>query len=264
MSQETVASSRTASPVRQDESGLCSPILPILPQQNPTKPRKAPTITPRSFTRFFTPKSSFEHGGRAGASKRILRDITVSGANRKGRRTPINDSIIIKTCSNLRGVSNAKKRKRYKPPSPASTPDLSSPLKRIRNQSFHILEDNDNGEESFESEVEENEAAHSDHLHCTYTGHVGGITHSRYRNELGRRLQQEVGDNSIGKWNLLMGNGSTGSNEYKNETANFYTKPGDAHSCYNISTPAEHTIPFCAASCNSEHSHVQGFLEIDI
>jgi WD40 repeat protein len=41
--------------------------------------------------------------------------------------------------------------------------------------------------------------------------------------------------------------------EWQHETANFFTRPDDGHSCVNV-TPTEPqlAIPFCTASCNSE------------
>ena len=259
-SQENVPSVRAVSPDQQDGEALSSPILPILPQQNCSKPRKAPTITPRSFTRFFTPKSTLERGGRIGASRRVLRDITASGANRKGRRTPTKDRIKLETCSGAADTSKAKKRKRYTPPSPDPSPDLSSPLKRIRKQSLYILGDDITDEELFQSDNEDKEATQSGHIHGAQNRHVDRIVHSKYQSHLGQRLRQETGGHVQQNWILNSSRSNAGSNDYQYETANFYTIPEDAHSCYNISTPSDHTIPFCTASCNSKLHYYLGIL----
>ena len=128
-----------------------------LDNHNSDKPKRKPTVTPRTFTRFFTPRSSLERGRKIGTSRRILRDITASGSNRKDvsrRRTQGDSKIqILKTDDDVDDnndddefAHNSKNRKRYRPISPDTTPDLSSPLKRMRSQSLELLEDNDTDE----------------------------------------------------------------------------------------------------------------------
>ena len=134
-----------------------SPIRP-LSGQGPEKPKRKPTVTPRTFTRFFTPRSSLGRNGKIGKSRKILRDITESGSNRKGgsgRRRHVDDKIR----SLEEGddgdedefLDISQKRKRYQPISPEPTPDLSSPLKRIRSQSLEILEDEAIYDKSFQT-----------------------------------------------------------------------------------------------------------------
>lgn len=252
-SQEAFPSTIAGSVDQQEREGFDAPMLPILPQQDCGKPRKAPTITPRSFTRFFTPKTSFERGGRLGASRSALRDITASGANRKRRRTPKTDSILVENISYGIVTPISTKRKRYTPPSPDPTPEISSPLKRIRNQSLEILEDDGReGDTSMSDDDEEDEGAHSDYSHATRYEHTRRIIHSSYQSRLGRGLNREIGGHINKSWTLHAVEGNIQSNEHQHETASFYTRPKDTHSCYNISAPSDHTIPFCTASCNSK------------
>lgn len=123
-----------------------SPMHP-LSSQGSEKPKRKPTVTPRTFTRFFTPRSSLGRSRKIGASRQILRDITESGFNRKGgsgRRRHVDDKIqsLEEGDDGGDGFSDIpQKRKRYQPISPEPTPDLSSPLKRMRSQSLEILED---------------------------------------------------------------------------------------------------------------------------
>lgn len=130
------------------EPQLSSPLRP-LGSQGSDKPKRKPTVTPRTFTRFFTPRSSLRRGRKIGASRQILRDITASGSNRKGifgRRRQVDDKVQTLEEEGEKDDDDgfadvSKKRKRYRPLSPETTPDLSSPLKRMRSQSFEIPED---------------------------------------------------------------------------------------------------------------------------
>lgn len=133
-----------------------SPLRP-LSSQSSDKPKRKPTVTPRTFTRFFTPRSSLRRSRKIGASRQILRDITESGSNRKGgsgRRRQVDDKVqALEEGGGDDGFADIpKKRKRYQPLSPEPTPDLSSPLKRMRSQSLEIPEDDAIDEERSDTE----------------------------------------------------------------------------------------------------------------
>lgn len=136
---------------------------PIRPSsgQGPEKPKRKPTVTPRTFTRFFTPRSSLGRSGKIGKSRKILRDITESGSNRtggSGRRRHVDDKIHFLEegdgDDDDEFLDIPQKRKRYQPISPEPTPDLSSPLKRMRSQSLEILKDEAIYDQSFQSSNE--------------------------------------------------------------------------------------------------------------
>ena len=133
-----------------------SPLL-SLSSQGSDKPRRKPTVTPRTFTRFFTPRSSLGGSRKIGASRKILRDITESGSNRKAgsrRRRQVDDrlqSLDESDDYDDEFPDISQKRKRYQPISPEPTPDLSSPLKRTRSQSLEGPEDEAINDESFET-----------------------------------------------------------------------------------------------------------------
>ena len=226
-----------------------SPVLPSLSNQHVAKPRKAPTITPRSFTRFFTPKSSLERGGRIGASRQALRDITASASNRKGRRTPTKDTIKLFNGYGEGTVDTSKRRKRRIPDSPDLTPDRSSPLKRIRNQSLDISEN----EGSDTGTVESREGPEDPLRTCgRQPKTIESITGSKYRGTQGRCLRREIGIHARASELRCLGPSAGISKDWQQETTSFLTRPEDAHVCMNVATPSEHTIPFCTASCNSE------------
>ena len=227
-----------------------SPFLPTFGSANNDKPRKPPTITPRSFTRFFTPKSSLERGSRVGASRQALRDITASAANRRGRKSPRKDVVKL---SDHQGISptHGIKRKRTKAYSPIPTPDLSSPLKRIRNQSLELSEDDRSDAERFESSSEAEQfltpvtTGFARRKHAT-----NPISRSRCTKGLGRNLQRELYGQSRKLERLVGVNSHSCPGDWQHETANFSTKPEDRYVSFNLAAPSDHTIPFCTVGCN--------------
>ena len=225
-----------------------SPALPSLGKQNGSKPRKAPTITPRTFTRFFTPKSSLERGGRIGASRQALRDITASASNRKRRRTPTKDTIQILGEHDEGTVGTLRRRKRRIPDSLDVTPDRSSPLKRIRNQSLDIVEDGDSDSETSESREDPEDPLQR---YSRQRKSISPIIKSKFRGAHGVHLRREIGilDRTSESW--CLGRGAWNSKDWQRETTDFMSRPEDEHVCMNVVTPSDLTIPFCTASCNS-------------
>ena len=203
---------------------------------------------------FFTPKSSLRHGGRIGTSRRVLRDITATGSNRKNQRKTEIDTGQAEPWSDPGATPRVNKRKRYTPPSPATTVDFSSPLKRVQKKSLDILDDHGSSEEVGRSEDEDDYSSQDGSPRAGYAAPIKPITYSRYRASLGQGLRREIGDHARVTWSPSASSRITKAYEHQHETADFYTKPVDAHDCYNISTPSSHTIPFCTASCNSKYS----------
>lgn len=248
-SQENVLSSRAAS---IDRDLASSPIVPPPRDYQSSKPRKGPTITPRSFTRFFTPKSSLGRGERIGASRQALRDITASASNRKGRRTITKDTVQIYG-EDSRGTARiSKTRKRKISDSSDVTPERSSPLKRIRNQSLEIAEDDSDAESTGSGEDIEGHLQRLGRSKRKIHNVVQPIAGSKYRSPLGRDLRREIGAyGMIGKARSV-DRRLAGAKDWQYETTQFFTRPEDAYVCMNVAAPANHTIPFCTASCNSK------------
>ena len=256
--QENPLSSCATSPNEED---LCSsPVLPSLSKRHGSKPRKPPTITPRSFTRFFTPKSSLERGGRIGASRQALRDITASASNRKGRRTPTKDTVQVLT-EDGQGTVRGSRRKRKIPDPVDETPDRSSPLKRIRNQSLDISEDDDSDTGIIESRNDLEEPLQT---YGRQPKSIERIIGSKYRGGQGRYLRREIGASGRASVNRRLSDGIGFAEEWQHETTKFSTRPKDAYVSMNVATPSDHTIPFCTASCNSKSQTLPSVSCVDI
>ncbi|KAL9125989.1 MAG: hypothetical protein Q9217_004884 [Psora testacea] len=244
------ASSTTDWPFRVQDVAS-SPVLPTFERQHASKPRKAPTITPRSFTRFFTPKSSLERSGKIGASRQALRDITVSGANRKGRSICRKDPAQTYEGGSVESTSGIK-RKRRTSYYPNPTPDLSSPLKRLRNQSLELSED-DSGDEETVGYHDHAEGPHEkDIILPAWCKPIGDpILWSKCLDVLGRDLHREISGHVRKPRVSTIRSGSFTSKDWQYETTDFFTKPDDTHVTMNVATPSDRTIPFCTASCTT-------------
>lgn len=101
------------------------------------KPRKPPTVTPRSFRRFFTPRSLLDsgHNGSSGRSSRqALRALSSPAVNRLGPAfTRSKDGRSNSPFSNLpEDFIRTPSKKRKHSFSSAASPLQSSPLKKVR------------------------------------------------------------------------------------------------------------------------------------
>ena len=234
-----------------DENPTSSPRLPS--KHSSGKRKQPPTVTPKRFTRFFTPRSSLENGVKISASRQVLRDITASGANHKRterRRKQTKDSIEIFNDDYVVSSEVSKRRRRVGPISPDTTPDRSSPLKRMRKQSLD-LSDNDDanaGDAASEEDLSDDGSAGKTRRNRTHLVFSHPIVYSQQRGHLGRLLRQETGDISPRYRTVDYGN-----IDWQNETADFMTRPEDTYACLNPADSQEATLPFCATSCNSKY-----------
>lgn len=246
-SQENALPSTAAS--TDGEEPTSSPIFTLPEKHTGGRQRKPPTITPRSFTRFFTPKSSLKKDGRIGASRQALRDITAQASNRKGRRSPTKDTIrIYEEDQSESGTVTSRKRKI--PETLDVHSDRSSPLKRIRNQSLELSEEDSDADLSDSGNEIQKILQKSRGPRRRGVEDIRPIMGSRFRGGLGRDLRREIG--AYGRITKPRSLTSGGSKDWQHETANFYTGADDAHLCQNITMSSDHSIPFCTASCNSK------------
>ena len=238
-----IADSPTSAPKLPD-----SPSLPTYSLPSGSKPRKPPTITPRSFSRFFTPKSSVERNGKISASRRALRDITTSASNHgRGRFAKGANKLDEQEAA---ASTHAVKRRRRIESSPDRSLDLSSPLKRIRNQSLELSEDDgaDAGESSGESDAGKRPKGRRRKLTPK------AISRSRCIRGPGHNLQQELYSHPWMSKDLHSRSNEAYSVGWQYETTRFSTLPQDTFISFNLAAPSNHTLSFCTASCNSKSS----------
>lgn len=113
------------------------------------KIRKPPPITPKRFTKFFTPRNSTHGSSRLSSSGRQLQDITRAALNRgpaTTRTTPRKtvNFADIEVAKGLQTPQLSSRKRKTLYPSPESSPAQSSPTKRHKYATpppFNILED---------------------------------------------------------------------------------------------------------------------------
>ncbi|KAK3325668.1 WD40-repeat-containing domain protein [Apodospora peruviana] len=226
------------------------------------KEKRNPSITPRKFQRFFTPRSRVS--SKPSAARRALRDLGGHALNRG--QTP---SSPLKAISEENGQNelpslqddsrNTKRRKtqhipqRAAPchlPSPLNTspaicgtsdsrPRLRSPIKGLRGyQSARAAAILDEDTTDDEDEDEDNKLPTEP---IEYTRPV-----PLARRGLGAQLAQRMtGSLSRANDRAL----PCPVSDWRTETANFYSTPGDVHEC-SSHEGATKSIPFCASGCN--------------
>lgn len=199
-----------------------------------SKPKKAPSITPRRFTRFFTPQSVINSRSRSGKSGRQLRDITRSANNRKSL-----DSLPLPKLNGFDDISLETPRKKQKLlPTPESSPaqPLSSPCRPEdhappgRHYHHDFLTDlyTSDDDESRHEEVETQPVPQP-------------IQRLRQTGPNSRLLQRSFGGHRA----LGRGRRVDHCSSWQSQTANFYTSPEDSH---NFRGSA---LPFCVTPCHS-------------
>ena len=111
-------------------------------QETIGKQKKQPTVTPRRFRRFFTPRTSLPRDRGFGVSRLALKDLSAAATNRRWekRRSPQKDTVTFATeeapePENRQSVDPRTGRKRRAFCSPDTTPEYWSPSKKLRSTS---------------------------------------------------------------------------------------------------------------------------------
>ncbi|CAD0013067.1 unnamed protein product [Aureobasidium pullulans] len=218
---------------------LCSPQssnvdLPTSPTAAPSstavssKPRGQPSITPRRFTRFFTPITTRSTTGSK-SSKR-LKDITKNAVNQV-KFTGFHDLPQFET----------PRKKRKILPTPESSPVQPLDSSPLRPLDYHVPSnlshriDYDFDDSDIEEEDEDEEAEEEKHFPAP-------ITRLRDFGTSGRILQRSFGGaRGVGRGRI----NDHCVPDWRVQTADYYTRPED---CHNYRGQA---LPFCVTRCNT-------------
>ncbi|KAI9869975.1 MAG: hypothetical protein M1830_004876 [Pleopsidium flavum] len=235
------------------EELMSSPLASASEGLNNGKPKRKPTVTPRTFTRFFTPRASLGKRRKGTSSRQALRDITSPAINRSANSSsgvlwtlgPFPD---IKVSEHddawSGGLRGTEKRRMLAHPN--STTDRSSPVTNLG-----------------EWPLEMRDAKHDDCDRATRTDNEADPEDSRNESnehvKTNPRLRQRIWYGSSGR---ILERSLRGSAQFRSlgqvdhcgywqdQTANFYSRPEDSHLCTNASSQ-DRALPFCTASCNS-------------
>ena len=196
---------------------------------NSQKPKKAPTVTPKRFTKFFTPRSTLtSRGGRQSKAGRQLRDITKNGAN---RRRSLRQNVAEEP-----ELSGRPLKRRKHSIDIASSPPQSSPLK-------HVQAAND--VKIFEDVPTSPAFSDGDELTDLLEDMQPFPQPVKLLGQSGRT--QRMLQRSFGGYDAL-NRGRRGDDhcaDWRAETVNFVSAPADIHAFTGTA------LPFCTASCNS-------------
>ncbi|KFY18388.1 hypothetical protein V493_08654, partial [Pseudogymnoascus sp. VKM F-4281 (FW-2241)] len=231
----------------------------MAPQGESSKEKRMTSITPRKFTRFFTPRS---HGpSAAGSSRRILFDVTTPANNRRGvQSSPIRppNTIADQENSPISFTRDMKRRKLLHTPEPTLT-EKSSPCDDPFSSHFGDITPEYGFSSGFAAEGSERSTCElstypdcsDDVPRCTISeepsagSYVLPIRRSASRGLAGNLLRSRHGSIPSRRSDT-----SSPISDWQDETASFYSRPEDTHFCSSLEGP-DRCIPFCVASCNT-------------
>jgi hypothetical protein len=196
-----------------------------------SKVKAKPSVTPRTFKRFFTPRNSFQSISSTYPARDALGEITKSGLNSRKRPTSARTSHRCVDVNTTPPSASSQTFWEKTKSSPAfNHHDIdSSPLKRMR---YTREETEELPDISDEEEIHFPEP----------------VRRSRFRGGLGDYLRREL--------NLTVSSYQrpTFSVDSRLETSRFHTTPDAIHNCRDsISRGGGTTLPFCSATCNSKY-----------
>ena len=253
----------------------------MAPQEESSKEKRLTSITPRKFTRFFTPRS---HGpSAAGSSRRILFDVTAPANNRRGVQSspirPLNTTADQEN-SPISFTRDMKRRKLLHTPEPTLT-EKSSPCDDPFSSHAGDITPEYGFSSSFAAEGFERSTCElstypdcgNDTPRCTISeepttgryvlpirssasrGLAGNLLRSRHGSIPSRRHDTSSPISGRQSNNTLCGCKLIYCSDWQDETASFYSRPEDTHFCSSLEGP-DRCIPFCVASCNSMSSSI--------
>jgi WD40 repeat protein len=242
-----------------NESAGLEPALNESPvRHRPLRPKKPPPITPRRFTKFFTPR--LFHGHRSvRTSRTALQNISGPTLNERANHKhhhrvehegsahlpPAKPRGRKRKLSFISGESTPHKSTAFFLPSSQEVPDdhAATPalVSRSPSRQVDIFEDDDRLDEET-TEGEEDDLDTNDKETCPLP--------SRPAVRQYRAIGTSTGLLSARLSGRITRIEPCRSNLWQHQTSAFYSAPSDVYSCTSLQGPAM-TLPFCSASCNT-------------
>ncbi|KAK8047724.1 hypothetical protein PG996_015788 [Apiospora saccharicola] len=245
----------SSSPPQETARFLSSP-----PRRNNGKERKNPSITPRKFRRFFTPRSALaSHIGYISPARKALKELAGPQVNNR-YQTPAPSSPLqppneeeedLVANENFASNSRATKRRKFNhtpesspcrpeplnhgsiKPSPIGKTALLSPIGSLQS-SQDILD-------SRESDDDEEQPI---------ANPIKRLAPLSTRGLGGQMLQREFG--ALPRAGHSRSHMSCPATDWRMETSAFYSRPEDVHSCTS-NDGVGRCIPFCTAACHTNN-----------
>ncbi|KAL1986994.1 hypothetical protein VTN96DRAFT_5150 [Rasamsonia emersonii] len=215
------------------------------------KPKRPPPVTPRSFKRFFTPRSALNAANNTSnvkTNRQALGEISSPTLNRRGPAF---------TKASIDGHHGAPKnpfaelartpsRKRKLSFSSPGSPQQSSPLRKVR------VATGVDDDRVLEKTVGEIEIGPTIGVEEPKAGHIASevpsvrpLRRSRALGTSGELCLRSIS----GRMNGVIHRANYGIG-WQDQTSNFYSRPDDLHPCVSVAGERL-ALPFCAASCNT-------------
>ncbi|KAJ5102082.1 hypothetical protein NUU61_004304 [Penicillium alfredii] len=217
------------------------------------KLKKPPTVTPRSFRRFFTPRSLLNSGNPASSvrtSRQALRALTSPAVNRLGpafTRTSKAGSARSPHDGLPEDFIRTPSRKRKHSFSSTASPLQSSPLKKVRVRSPDEESEQGGTTRDIDGVLGEHNGLLLPTRPTKHSPPVAPVSRSRALQTSGSLFTRTVLGSRADRV-TIRSNSGTG---WEDLTSNFYSRPEDRHSCSSYASNGQLALPFCNASCNT-------------
>ena len=168
------------------------------PQKTNIKIRRSPTITPKRFGRFFTPRTSLQRVTRFHINRLVLGDITASAANTKQgkRHLPSKEHAALADDPPKSGLLGCKDvpivRKRKTLHCPEATPEKLKPVKRTRCRSVSTSTEIENASYDADADINRYYSEDGENSHESIQIPPRPIIRSRFRGALGTVSLREL------------------------------------------------------------------------
>ncbi|KAL3467865.1 WD40-repeat-containing domain protein [Aspergillus heterothallicus] len=213
------------------------------------KPKKPPPVTPRSFRRFFTPRSLLDSGGNAGVvrtSRQALRALSSPAVNRLGPAFTRTLKAVMSRPepSEILRTPNKKRKLSF---SSIGSPLQSSPLRKVRIKG--LIEEDEELEVPVKdikigSGTREDKEKPAPPVRTPLR--VSPIERSRALQTSGALFMRSVHGAQSNRVTMRSNSGAG----WQDLTSTFYSRPDDSHTCTS-SSGDRLALPFCTASCNT-------------
>ncbi|KAB8261050.1 WD40-repeat-containing domain protein [Aspergillus pseudonomiae] len=238
------------------------PVFPLPSQELPSsppsivsdagvrrKPKKPPPVTPRSFRRFFTPRSMLNGGSNASdvrTNRQALKALSSPAVNRLGpafTRT-------LKAVANRPEPSELLRtpsRKRKFSFSSIGSPLQSSPLRKVRMRTPIQDEEEVNVTvRDLEVNTEIQTSEPKPQVIAKPPRQVAPVRRSQALQTSGQFFMRSVIGARANRVTIRSNSGA----DWQDLTSTFYSRPSDSHTCAS-STGDRLALPFCTATCNT-------------
>ncbi|KAF7531910.1 hypothetical protein G7054_g8419 [Neopestalotiopsis clavispora] len=237
------------SPIRKD-TRLLSP-----PRRNNGKERRNPSITPRKFRRFFTPRtgvSSHLASGHISPARKALRDLAAPTLNHR-LQTPAPSSPLKASSeygqddqdeNTIENDLRAKRRKlQHTPESSPFQPLHLEPLLPLTSEKPSVLLSPIQSIHSSQTTLPDLDESDCEDLDQKPIRRLAPISSRGFAGQL---LQRGLGGRPCAGRSYM----SYPASDWKTETADFCSQPSNVHNCTSHDGPGR-CIPFCTAACNT-------------